>query len=69
MIQSCSSLLYLFYNLDMQKDVSANAGYRLLSARYQLYEMVEEAKKVYNTNGMRIPKEKQSGGQNRTDMT
>ena len=53
----------------MQKDVSANAGYRLLSARYQLYEMVEEAKKVYNTNGMRIPKEKQSGGQNRTDMT
>ena len=53
MIQSCSSLLYLFYNLDMQKDVSANAGYRLLSARYQLYEMVEEAKKVYNTNGMR----------------
>ena len=33
------------------------------------YEMVEGAKKAYDTDGMRIPNKKQSGGQNRTDMT
>ena len=30
------------------------------------YDMVEGAKKAYDTDGMRIPSEKQSGGQNRT---
>ena len=30
------------------------------------YEMVEGAKKAYDTDGMRIPNKKQSGGQNRT---
>ena len=32
------------------------------------YEMVEVAKKAYDTDGMRIPKQKQSGGQNRTPV-
>ena len=30
------------------------------------YEMVEGAKKAYDTDGMRIPNKKQSGGQNKT---
>ena len=30
------------------------------------YEMVEGAKKAYDTDGMRIPNKKQSGRQNRT---
>ena len=30
------------------------------------YEMVEGAKKAYDTDGMRIPNKKQSGGQIRT---
>ena len=32
------------------------------------YDMVEVAKKAYDTDGMRIPSEKQSGGQNRTPV-
>ena len=30
------------------------------------YDMVEGANKAYDTDGMRIPQQKQSGGQNRT---